>query len=164
MLLKNNANADRPDALRKTRQASLDKVCEPLENILHSTVTLRKRRGRGCASDCSFAKKRLQYVASAFVSSEIWPATERNKKPLSSVLTAFGTIKLNADELQGMPDVQRCNTCSLPTCHGTMEHQLNVLESAADQIEREVGRLCYDCVREGKVLDPDCQTPSLAAE
>lgn len=142
----------------------MDKVCEPLEGILHRVVTVRKRAGQFCASDCSFAEKRLQYVASEFVSSEIWPASERNKKPLSSILAALRSVKLNPKELYNMPGVQHCVTCSLPYCYGAMDHHRTVLEIAADRIEQGMARLCYDCVREGEVMDPNCQHPSLTAE
>lgn len=144
------------------RQAASDKVTGLIEGILKAAATFRQDYPppHQCLHECPYPEKRLQYLIDKFMSSKIWPGLERDRQPLSAVLHALRTIELPDAELQGMPGAQHTASCPGRPLTRFFDFLRLCLEVRANQIEREMVRLCYDCAPESKVLDPDCRHAS----
>lgn len=144
------------------RQAASDKVTGLIEGILKAAATFRQDYPppHQCLHECPYPEKRLQYLIDKFMSSKIWPGLERNGQPLSAVLCALRSIELPDAELQVIPGAQHTASCPRRTFEGSFGHVRLGLTIAANLVEQRMARLCYDCVREGKVLGPDCRHAS----
>lgn len=151
-----------PGALEKQRQNAIFHVTRSVDGTLKTESQLRETLGTKCAQGCTYVEKRFLWIASRLREAGLWPGTELEKMSLGRILDALENTGLKeGSNLDGQTAMPHCNKgVRSSICAYSRSVAFSILHECfcglAEDIREGVMLPCYECVRQGKVLDRRC--------
>lgn len=157
---------DVTDALADERERVQHFLSDEIADVVNWVAARREderaEEGIVCPPSCTFAERLLAFVISNLRSRELWPPKTLRGQSLQAVWRALeddAWMRRRLDSEITVCDARRCvgNGFDDEDDTNSVENLAPLIEIARGKSQAMIKLLCYECVRNGKIMDADCK-------
>lgn len=126
---------------------------------LINNEAIRRREAYNCTRNCTWAEKYLQFVIDNLREKSLWPPSELRSESLKSIWRSLSDSDWALRSLES----RNILGCEGESCAGDVfesdapDHLPIWLDEARQKSRQMIRTLCYECVRQGRILEQGCE-------